>query len=213
MISKHKLENLLFVGPKSAIGAQLVKFLSVDFGIKELRLSAIRKETMKEQIGFELKELPIHCCVISTRVRTKNVEEAITGETIILMELIDYLCTVKRCRSIVILGSITGSRIDSTSTLAYHLTKSLLDVLCRFYAVTQSQTRINVISLFHVDKYKLKDMSFKAFIEDVKNRTPSNHVTTVHDIYNTAEFLLSPKSRQITGQVISLNGGYSLLQN
>ena len=168
---------------------------------------------MKEQIDFELRRLPIHYCVISTRVRIDNIEEAITGETFVLVEIINYLCAIKRCKSVVILSSITGSRIDSSSTLAYHLTKSLLDVLCRFCAVTQSHTRINVISLFHVDKYKLKDASFKAFIKDVKRRTPSKHVTTSRDIFNTVEFLLSLKSRQITGQFIYLDGGYSLLQN
>jgi NAD(P)-dependent dehydrogenase (short-subunit alcohol dehydrogenase family) len=210
---KGNMKGLLFIGPKSTIGSQLIKFLSTDFCIQELRLSVIKKETMKEQIAFELNQLPIHCCVISTRVRTEDVEKAIIGETIILREIINYLCTIKRCRSIVILGSTTGTRIDTSSGLAYHLTKSFLDVMCRFYTVTQSHTRINVISLFHVEKYKIKDVSYKAFLKDVKSRTPSNHVTTVHDIFNTVEFLLSDKSRQITGQIISLDGGYSLTQS
>ena len=163
-IKIKKNGNLLFIGPKSTIGSQLIKKLSTEYNLVKLRLSEINNQQIEKEIHEYITKKQIKYCVISTRVRTANIEEAINGETIIIDKIIKYLCSNKKCKSIVILGSVTGERIDSSSTLAYHLTKSFLDVISRFYAVTQGNTRINMITLYHVDKYKNKDEKIKEFI-------------------------------------------------
>lgn len=69
--------------------------------------------------------------------------------------------------------------------------------------------RINSIS----PGYFKTDMSSKIGnenLEKIIKRTPLKRLTEKRDVYNLVEFLISPKSKMITGQNIVVDGGFTI---
>ena len=69
--------------------------------------------------------------------------------------------------------------------------------------------RINSIS----PGYFKTDMSSKIGdenLEKIKKRTPLKRLIEKRDVYNLVEFLISPKSKMITGQNIVVDGGFTI---
>ena len=52
---------------------------------------------------------------------------------------------------------------------------------------------------------------FDAMLEDAAKRAPTHQLATIDDIGSYAAFLASPEARNVTGAVLKIDGGYSIM--
>ncbi len=117
-----------------------------------------------------------------------------------------------------------GGQIVSISSLGSHLvmpvysavgvSKAALEALTRYLAIelAPDNIRVNCVSAGAVETEALKifanDETFKKF-KTVQN-TPAGRMVLPEDIANLVYFLCSDDSYMIRGQVITIDGGYSI---
>jgi len=117
-----------------------------------------------------------------------------------------------------------GGQIISISSLGSHLvmpiysavgvSKAALEALTRYLAIELAprNIRVNCVSAGAVETEALKifanDETFKKF-KTVQN-TPAGRMVLPEDIANLVNFLCSEDSYMIRGQVITIDGGYSI---
>jgi enoyl-[acyl-carrier protein] reductase III len=93
--------------------------------------------------------------------------------------------------------------------------KAALNALVRYFAVELAPIGIsvNAISPGIVETDALKHFAFmenQQVIENAINQTPAGRLVLPEDVANTAVFLCSEKAEMIRGQVIVVDGGYTL---
>lgn len=122
--------------------------------------------------------------------------------------------TTRRDLSIVITSSIAGDFIVSEQPLSYHVGKSALNQLARYYAVTLGKKgiRVNAVSPGTILKeesraYYLKN---KPLYKLYRQITPAGRMITAEEIAAVIFFLCSPSASAINGQNITVDGGLSL---
>jgi len=116
-----------------------------------------------------------------------------------------------------------GSKIVALSSLgstrhipgysAIGASKAAIETLTRYMAFELAPNKINVntVSGGFIDTEALKGFpSYKEMVAEVIRRTPYGRVGTPEDVADVVVFLCSDKSKWITGQVIVVDGGYSL---
>ena len=117
-----------------------------------------------------------------------------------------------------------GGRIISISSLgsqrvvpqytAVGVSKAALEALTRYLAVEMAPEGITVNA---VSAGAVETEVWRAFPEGaeilsaVRDRTPAGQLTSPEDVAEVVHFLASPEARMIQGQVIVVDGGYSLL--
>src|SRR3989344_4571796 len=116
--------------------------------------------------------------------------------------------------SIVVISSIISNFIGLEQPVSYHVAKSGLIQLVRYYAVVlgPSGIRVNSVSPGTFVKEESRDFYEKnSKLQDLyKKITPLGRMNTSADIANVVSFLVNPKSSFITGQNIIVDGGISL---
>lgn len=113
---------------------------------------------------------------------------------------------------IVALSSL-GSVRYITGYAAIGASKAAIETLTRYLAYEMAPHHINVntVSGGFIDTDALKGFpSYDDMVREVVRRTPFKRVGTPEEVANVVVFLCSDKSRWITGQVIVVDGGYSL---
>lgn len=114
---------------------------------------------------------------------------------------------------IISLSSIGASRVVPQYG-AIGISKAALENLTRYLAVELAPRGItvNAISAGAVatDVWKLVPDG-QDILEKVRERTPCGRLLTPEDVAETIFFLASPEAQMIQGQVIVVDGGYSLL--
>lgn len=116
-----------------------------------------------------------------------------------------------------------GSKIVALSSLgsvryiggyaAIGASKAAIETLTRYFAYELAPRHINVntVSGGFIDTDALKGFpNYNQMVEEVIRRTPFKRVGNVDDIAEVVVFLCTEKARWITGQVIVVDGGYSL---
>ncbi len=116
-----------------------------------------------------------------------------------------------------------GSKIVALSSLgsvryidgyaAIGASKAAIETLTRYFAYELAPRHINVntVSGGFIDTDALKGFpSYDKMVEEVIRRTPFRRVGNVDDIADVVVFLCTKKASWITGQVIVVDGGYSL---
>lgn len=116
-----------------------------------------------------------------------------------------------------------GSKIVALSSLgsvryidgyaAIGASKAAIETLTRYFAVELAHRHINVntVSGGFIDTDALKGFpSYEKMVEEVIRRTPFKRVGNVDDIADVVVFLCTKKATWITGQVLVVDGGYSL---
>jgi enoyl-[acyl-carrier protein] reductase III len=116
-----------------------------------------------------------------------------------------------------------GSKIVALSSLgsvryidgyaAIGASKAAIETLTRYFAVELAPRHINVntVSGGFIDTDALKGFpSYEKMVEEVIRRTPFKRVGNVDDIADVVVFLCTKKATWITGQVMVVDGGYSL---
>jgi enoyl-[acyl-carrier protein] reductase III len=115
-------------------------------------------------------------------------------------------------RSVVALTSLGSARV-LTGYGMVGASKAALETLMRYLAVEVAPScRANAISAGVIDTESLRrfptasDLIYKA-----ENSTPAGRLVTPDDVAALALFLLSDDAGMITGQTITIDGGYSLI--
>ncbi|MEM6635950.1 MAG: SDR family oxidoreductase [Pseudomonadota bacterium] len=116
--------------------------------------------------------------------------------------------------SIVNLSSIAADR-TRPGLLAYSVSAAALDQLTRSMAVALSgqRIRVNAIAIGSVMsaslQMQLKDRS--GLREEILSNTPLGRIASANEVVEAAQFLASDSAGFITGQVLTMDGGRTLL--
>ncbi|MCG3713222.1 SDR family oxidoreductase [Aliarcobacter butzleri] len=116
--------------------------------------------------------------------------------------------------SIVLLSSI-ASLLGYKGLISYSTSKGAINSLVKSLAIelSQNKIRVNTVSPGHINTELFnqnKEFYSKEFLEELETKYPFG-LGEPEDIANIVTFLLSDKSRWITGQNIVVDGGRTLL--
>lgn len=117
-----------------------------------------------------------------------------------------------------------GGRIISVSSLGAQrvvpnyagvgVSKAALEALTRYLAVELAErgVTVNAVSAGAIQTEIWRAVSDgEAMLSAIRNRTPGGRLVTPEELAEVVFFLASPAARPIQGQVIVVDGGYSLL--
>ena len=91
--------------------------------------------------------------------------------------------------------------VSSISGIGPQLTKALAKEL------GPSGIRVNCVSPGVIDTSMNQDLSAET-IQSLSDETPLERIGTADDVAEAVEFLASPKSSFITGQILGVSGGF-----
>lgn len=116
----------------------------------------------------------------------------------------------EQCGKIVNISSMWGVVGASMESL-YSASKGAINALTLSLAkeLGPSNITVNAICPGLIDTKMNSNLS-KETIEEIKEFTPLKKIGTPKDVANLVEFLLSDKANFITGQIITVDGGFSL---
>ncbi|MBM3402537.1 MAG: SDR family oxidoreductase [Bacteroidetes bacterium] len=112
--------------------------------------------------------------------------------------------------SILFTSSITGQQAHK-DLAAYAMTKAALDMLARNLVIELSQYKINVNTIAPgatITERTTNDPDYERIWSQL---TPMGRAGTTADVANAALFLVSDKAKQITGQCLVIDGGWSVI--
>lgn len=107
-----------------------------------------------------------------------------------------------------VMSSVTGHQAHKGLT-AYGMTKAALQAFAKFAGVELAPHGITVNAISPGATVTERTLEDPEYITEWERITPTGAVTTVENIAQTALFLLSDKSSQITGQTIIVDGGWT----
>ena len=119
--------------------------------------------------------------------------------------------------SIVNLSSIAAERTHS-KLLAYSISSAALNQMTRSLAVSlaEARIRVNAIAIGSVMSESLKNRLKEAppeLRDDIIDNTPLKRIASASEVAEAAQFLASDSSAFITGQVLTMDGGRTLLDS
>lgn len=111
---------------------------------------------------------------------------------------------------ILLMSSVTGHQYHPELT-AYGMSKAAIRFLAKTLGVELAphQITVNAISPGATLTARTEALDQGDFSRQWEEITPTQRPATTEDIAHTALFLLSPQSRQITGQTIIVDGGWT----
>ena len=116
--------------------------------------------------------------------------------------------------SIINLSSIAARRTQP-ELLAYSVSSAALDQMTRSMAVAlaPNRIRVNAIALGSVMSASLKDaiQEHEGFREEIIECTPLSRIASASELAEVAQFLASDGSRFMTGQILTVDGGRTLV--
>ncbi len=115
---------------------------------------------------------------------------------------------------IIAITSIGGQRVLPNYGIV-GLSKAVVDALTRYLAVELAPKgiRVNAISpgVVETDVLNWIGKDVPALLEHLQQRTPARRLVTPRDVGQVVVFLCSEAAEMIVGQVIQVDGGYSLI--
>jgi 3-oxoacyl-[acyl-carrier protein] reductase len=112
--------------------------------------------------------------------------------------------------SILFMSSVTGHQAHK-DLAAYGMTKAGLEMLAKSLVVELSPYQITVNSVAPGATLTERTMEDAGYQEIWSRITPMGRPGTVQDVANAVLFLVSPQAKQITGQNIIVDGGWSVV--
>jgi NAD(P)-dependent dehydrogenase (short-subunit alcohol dehydrogenase family) len=189
---------------------------------KKYECDLLSDKSVIKTIGLIKKEnKSINNIIFCTRYRgdinkswDSEIKLQLTSPKIIIEDLTPLL--VKKDSSIIFVSSLLSKRVSLNSTVEYHVVKAGLESLTRFYAVKLGKKgiRVNAIS----PGYIIKNESLKYYMND---KISTKRIKAIHplgvfgvsdDIAKVVYFMCSKDASFITGQIIVVDGGLSLVQ-
>lgn len=110
--------------------------------------------------------------------------------------------------SILFTSSVTGHQAHR-KLAAYGMTKAALEMLAKNLVIELSPSSITVNCIAPGATLTERTRQEADYESTWQRLTPTGRPATVEDISNAALFLLAPASRQITGQTIIIDGGWT----
>jgi len=145
---------------------------------------------------------------------TGEIETSLTGTRTLIERLADRFDPAAS-RSIVIIGSVAGHAVALEQPVSYHVGKGGLEQLIRFYAVSLGKKNIRVNGVAPGLVLKAESREFvlkdKKMCDQYRSLTPLDRLGTPEDVAGVVSFLVHPSSSFVTGQIITVDGGLSLL--
>ncbi|MEM6375240.1 MAG: SDR family oxidoreductase [Pseudomonadota bacterium] len=116
--------------------------------------------------------------------------------------------------SIVNLSSIAARRTHP-DLMAYSVSSAALDQMTRSLAVTLAphRIRVNAVAFGSVMSASLQDTlrENEDFRSDIENHTPLGRIASATEVAEAAQYLASEASGFMTGQILTIDGGRTLL--
>jgi glucose 1-dehydrogenase len=110
--------------------------------------------------------------------------------------------------SILFMSSVTGHQAHK-NLAAYGITKAALEMLAKTLVVELSPHNISINAIAPGATITERTTEDKDYMQTWSRITPMGKPATVEDIANAALFMVSPKSRHITGQSLIIDGGWT----
>ena len=110
--------------------------------------------------------------------------------------------------SILLTSSVTG-QIAHENLVAYGMTKAAINQLAKNLVIDLSPFQISINTIVPGATLTERTLQDDEYIKTWSRITPTGKPATVQDIANAALFLVLPQSRQITGQCLVIDGGWS----
>ena len=110
--------------------------------------------------------------------------------------------------SILLTSSVTG-KIAHKYLAAYGMTKAGIDQLAKNLIIDLAPHQININTIVPGATLTERTLEDDEYIKTWSKITPSGRPTTIQDIAHASLFLVSPLSRQITGQNLVVDGGWT----
>ena len=145
-----------------------------------------------------------------------RLSQAVARRMIAQAEALNDPSKTADCGAIVNLSSIAAHRTQP-ELLAYSISTAALEQMTRSMAVSLAPfgIRINAIAVGSVMSASLRDLvaEHPEYRETIIEGTPLRRIGTASEVAEAAQFLASSASSFLTGQVIGLDGGRSLLDS
>jgi 7-alpha-hydroxysteroid dehydrogenase len=120
----------------------------------------------------------------------------------------------KPAGAIINLSSITARRTHP-ELLAYSVSSAALDQMTRSLAVTLAphRIRVNAVAMGSVMSASLKEVlkENRDYRQEIEDHTPLGRIAPPTDLADTVQFLASEGSGFMTGQILTLDGGRTLI--
>jgi glucose 1-dehydrogenase len=110
--------------------------------------------------------------------------------------------------SILLMSSVTGHQAHK-DLAAYGMSKAAIEMLAKTLVVELSPFHISINALAPGATITERTREDKDYEKTWSRITPMGRPATVDDIANAALFMVSPKSRHITGQSLVIDGGWT----
>lgn len=162
---------------------------------------------------------PIHGLVFLQRYRGKGndwngeIQVSLTATRDIIEACVDHFAPAPHA-GIVLVGSNAGKFIQSGGPVSYHVAKTGLSTMARWYAMKLGPKgiRVNAVSPCTI----LKEESKKFYLENekvhglYKQIIPLGRMGAAEEVAQAIEFFIGPKASFVTGQELYVDGGLSL---
>jgi len=180
------------------------------------------KDVNKVLNSIKIEKINIEGLVFLQKYRPlKKVKNELSKEltvsvesTKIIIESLKNSFSKKSLKSIVIIGSIVSRFVAREQNIDYHIAKSALVGLVNYYAVSLGELGISVNMLSPSTTVKDENKSFYKKNKDLASLyssiSPLKKMLKAENVVDAIKFLLSKKSKFITGQNIFIDGGISL---
>jgi len=185
------------------------------------RSSSKRENHIKCDISFNCKSIidnidSIDYLVFSHRYRGSDWNEMFDVTVKGINNVIQAVSSkLSKASSVVIIGSNAGSFILKEQSAAYHTSRSALEGLMRYYAVTYGKKGVRFNNILPSTLIKPENIDFftgenkiRKMIEEI---TPLHRMGKAEDVANIVDFLCSSESSFITGNSFMVDGGLSLV--
>jgi len=117
--------------------------------------------------------------------------------------------------SVVAISSNAAKSVALEQPVSYHAVKAALEQMIRYYAVKFSPKKIRVNGVSPAITLKPENIDFyekeKNIKQELCDKIPLGRMCKANDVCNVIDFLLEEKSSFITGQIITVDGGLSLM--
>ena len=130
------------------------------------------------------------------------------GTFFLTQEAANQMKKQPRGGSVLFISSVTGHQAHK-DLAAYSMSKAALEMLAKNLVIELSEYKINVNAIAPGATVTERTMKDPAYHKIWSRITPMGRPALVQDIAETVLFLVSDKARQITGQTIIVDGGWS----